>query len=336
MTMKKALSGLAVLLIFSVFSCKNEKQLLEHKFVGETQGTYYAVTFFAKDSMDLQPEIDSLLHRFDSTASTYKPNSIISRINKNDPEVTTDSLFEVIFKKAMEVSENSGGAFDVTVGNLVNAWGFGFTDPTKLDKQKVDSLLSFAGYKNVSLKDHKVTKKDPRIAIDYNAIAQGFAVDVVASFLQSKGIENYLIDIGGEVVAKGTKPGNLKWSVGIEKPAAHADDDRKVQSIVELDNMALSTSGNYRKFYEVNGVRYSHTIDPKTGYPVSHSLLSASVLASDCMTADAYATVCMVLGHDKAKDFISSQKGLEAYFIYYEDSAMKTDYTPGFAKILKE
>lgn len=334
--MKKLLSVLLALIFLGIISCKNEKVLIEQKFVGETQGTYYAVTYFANDSINLQPQIDSLLHRFDSTASTYKSNSIISRINKNDPEVTTDSLFEVIFKKALEVSENSGGAFDITVGNLVNAWGFGFTDPTKLDKQKVDSLLSFVGYKNVSLKDHKIIKKDPRIVIDYNAIAQGFAVDVVASFLESKGIDNYLVDIGGEVLAKGTKPGNVKWNVGIEKPAAHADDDRKVQRIVELKDQALSTSGSYRKFYEVNGVRYSHTIDPKTGYPVNHTLLSASVLAADCMTADAYATVCMVLGHEKAKEFIGRQNGLEAFFIYYEDSAMKIDYTAGFAKILKD
>ena len=159
---------------------------------------------------------------------------------------------------------------------------------------------------------------------------------VVEEVVAKMADKNYLVDIGGEVLAKGTKPGNVKWNVGIEKPAAHADDDRKVQSIVELKDQALSTSGSYRKFYEVNGVRYSHTIDPKTGYPVSHSLLSASVLAPDCITADAYATVCMVLGHDKAKEFISRQKGLEAFFIYYEDSTMKTDYTPGFAKILKE
>lgn len=334
--MKKQLSGLLLLMLFGIISCYNENALIEHKFIGETQGTYYAVTYFASDSINLQPEIDSLLHRFDSTASTYKPNSIISRINKNDPEVATDSLFEVIFNKAMEVSEKSDGAFDITVGNLVNAWGFGFTDPTKLDKQKVDSLLSFVGHKNVSLKDHKVIKKDPRIVIDFNAIAQGFAVDVVASFLHSKGIDNYLVDIGGEVVAKGTKPGKINWNVGIEKPSEHADDDRKVQRIVELQDQALSTSGNYRKFYEVNGVRYSHTIDPMTGYPVNHSLLSASVLANDCMTADAYATVCMVLGHDKAKECISRQQGLDAFFIYYEDSTMKTDYTPGFAKLLKE
>lgn len=334
--MKNQLTGLLILMFCGIISCSNENALIEQKFVGETQGTYYAVTYFSNDSINLQPEIDSLLHRFDSTASTYKPNSIISRINKNDPEVTTDSLFDIIFRKAMDVSEKSDGAFDITVGNLVNAWGFGFTDPTKLDKQKVDSLLGFAGYKNVSLKDHKVTKVDPRTVIDFNAIAQGFAVDVVASFLQSRGIENYLVDIGGEVLAKGTKPGNIKWNVGIEKPAEHADDDRKVQRIVELQDQALSTSGSYRKFYEVNGVRYSHTIDPKTGYPVSHSLLSASVLAPDCITADACATVCMVLGHDKAKAFISRQKGLEAFFIYYEDSTMKTDYTPGFAKLLKE
>ena len=327
------------LILIAAFStsCKHRNEPVFMKFGGETQGTSYAITYYTKDSVNLQHSIDSLLRRFDSTASEWKPNSVISRLNENDTACRADEMFTTIFLKAAEVSENTGGAFDITVGPLVKAWGFGLSNRMKMDQHIVDSLLPLIGYKKVKLEHGKLSKKDPRIRIDYNAIAQGYAVDVVAAFLDSKNIQSYLIDIGGEVLARRTKPGGEKWNVAIEMPTRHADDERNIQAIVTLQDMAISTSGSYRKYYEENGIRYSHTIDPATGYPVKHSLLSVSVLAKDCMTADAYATAFMVMGVDKGKEFLKKHPRLEAYFIYSApDGTMKTYYTHGFKKLLQE
>jgi len=318
-------------------SCRQRKEPVLIKIGGETQGTYYAITYFSDDSISLQSSIDSLLHRFDSTASTYKPNSIISRFNANDSSVRADEMFTVIFRKAIEVSEKTEGTFDITVGPLVYAWGFGLSNRLKMDQQKVDSILKFVGYHKVMLDNGKLVKTDPRIRIDYNAIAQGYAVDVVAAFFDSKGIQSYLIDIGGEVLGRRTKPGGEKWNVAIELPTKNADDQRSIQAVVLLQDLAISTSGSYRKFYEEKGIRYSHTIDPATGYPVKHSTLSVSVLAKDCMTADAYATAFMVMGVDKCKKYLKKHPKLDAYFIYTgPDGNIKTYYTRGFEKLLKK
>jgi thiamine biosynthesis lipoprotein len=318
-------------------SCKPQKEPLLIKIGGETQGTYYAITYYSLDSSNIQPAIDSLLKRFDSTASTYKPNSIITRLNANDSMVRADAMFETIFNKAMDVSEKTNGAFDVTVGPLVYAWGFGLTNRLKMNQHIVDSLLPLVGYKKVKLENRKLRKTDPRIRIDFNAIAQGYAVDVVGEYLESKGIKSYIIDIGGEVLARGAKPNHENWSVAIEKPTQNADDERTIQAVVMLEEMAISTSGSYRKFYEENGIRYSHTIDPANGYPVKHTLLSVSVLAKDCMTADAYATAFMVMGVEKGKEFLENHSDLEAYFIYTSPSdSLKTFYTKGFEKLLKK
>lgn len=327
------------LLIFGFFmvSCNKPSDLKMMKIGGETQGTYYAITCFSKDSIELQPAIDSLLRRFDSTASTYKPNSIISRFNDNDSTVRADEMYEIIFNKAMEVSRITDGAFDITVGPLVYAWGFGLSNRLKMDQHKVDSLLPLVGYKKVKLVNGKLVKPDSRMRIDYNAIAQGYAVDVIGDFLQSKGIENFLIDIGGEVLARGTKPDGEKWSVAIEMPTQNADDERSIQALVSLTDRAISTSGSYRKFYEENGIRYSHTINPADGYPVKHTLLSVSVLAENCMTADAYATALMVMGVEKAKIFLEKHTYLEAYFISsMPDGEFKIDYTPGFEEVFRK
>lgn len=307
------------------------------RFSGEIQGTTYNITYYAGDSINLQPAIDSMLHRFDSTASTYKPNSIISRMNNNDPSVRADNMFITIFQKSMEVSEKTKGAFDITVGPLVYAWGFGLSKRLKMNQHIVDSLLPLVGYHKVKLENGKLVKPDPRIRIDFNAIAQGYSTDVVASFLDSKGIQSYLIDIGGEVLARRTKPDGEKWTVAIEMPTKHEDDQATIQAVLSLQDMAISTSGNYRKYYEENGKRYSHEIDPSTGYPVSHTTLSASVLAKDCMTADAYATAFMVMGVDKGKEFLKKNPQLEVYFIYSApDGSMKTYYTKGFEKFIRK
>lgn len=338
--MNSAIQKMSFCLILGLLvlaSCRHRKEPVLVKFAGETQGTYYAITYYDEDSINLQSAIDSLLKRFDSTASTYKSNSIISRMNNNDLSARADEMFSIIFQKSMEVSEKTEGAFDITVGPLVSAWGFGLTNRLKMDQHIVDSLLPLVGYHKVMLDNGKLIKTDPRIRIDFNAIAQGYAVDVVAAFLDSKGIQSYLIDIGGEVLARRTKPGGEKWSVAIELPTKNADDQRIIQAVVSLQDIAISTSGSYRKFYEENGIRYSHTIDPSIGYPVKHSTLSVSVLANDCMTADAYATAFMVMGVEKGKEFLKNHPHIEVYFIYTApDGSIKTYYTKGFEKLLRK
>ncbi len=307
------------------------------KFTGEAQGTYYVVTYFDSQNRNLQPQVDSLLQAFDNSVSIWVPNSIISLINKNDPDVTVDAWFKGNFDLSKDVFENTDGAFDPTVGPLVNAWGFGFTDRMKVDSAVVDSLLPLVGFDKVKIVNGKVLKDDYRIQFDFNAIAQGYSVDLVGQLLESYGIDDYLIDIGGEVLGHGSKPGGSQWKVGIEKPKDNAAYGEGLKAIVRLKNKALATSGSYRKFYEENGIRYSHTIDPKTGFPVQHSLLSVSVLADDCGTADAYATAFMVMGVDKAMSFLKENKKPEAYFIYSgKNGELKTKHTAGFSEVLDE
>lgn len=320
-----------------LISCNQKKELKLVKFNGEAQGTYYAITYYAEDAINLQVQIDSILKAFDQSVSLWEPKSIICKVNNNDSTIILDSIFIDIFNKSMRICNETEGAFDVTVGQLVNAWGFGFESRTKLNKEKVDSLLQFVGYKNVSIDNRQLKKTNSNIKIDFNAIAQGYSVDVIARFLELKGINIYLIDVGGEVLGKGNKPDGSKWKVGIEKPAQHTEDERILEAKMELYNKALATSGNYRKYYEENGVRYSHTIDPKTGYPVKHTLLSASVVANETWEADAYATAFMVMGLEKTKSFLSKNKNIEVYLIYADSEGRnKTFATSGLKGILEE
>ncbi|MBN1338248.1 MAG: FAD:protein FMN transferase [Bacteroidales bacterium] len=334
--MKISSFSLIVLLLLGC-ACNEDSGLKKIRFTGEAQGTYYAVTCFYSGERDLQPQVDSLLKAFDLSVSLWQPASVISRINANDPEVRPDDIFTRLFHLSAGVYRQSGGAFDPTVGPLVNAWGFGFSDRMKLDSATVDSLRSLKGFERLSLKNGQLLKEDPRIRIDFNAIAQGYSVDLLGRFLESQGIYNYLIDVGGEVLARGRKPDKSLWTVGIEKPSVEAAPERPLKAKVSLKDKALATSGNYRKFFMEDGIRYSHTIDPATGYPVRHSLLSATVVAAECATADAWATACMVAGLEKSKEMLNNAGNLEAYFIYSgENGELKTFFTEGFRKILLE
>ncbi len=316
---------------------KTKTDLKLYKINGAAQGTYYAITYASDNNENLQPAIDSLFRQFDRSVSSYVPTSVLSRLNNNDSTVVADSIFETIFKKSMFVSDISEGAFDITVGPLVNAWGFGFSKKANVDQAMIDSLLPLVGYRKVQLVKGKLIKEDPRIRIDFDAIAQGYTSDWLGAFLESKGIKNYLIDVGGEVLGKGSKPDGKLWSVAIEMPAKNSDDERKIQAILSLKDKAISTSGSYRKYYEENGVRYSHTIDPSNGYPVKHNLLSVSVLANDCITADSYATAFMVMGLEKSKEFLSKHKEVEVYFISdNQKGGFSVFYTPGFEGLLKK
>ena len=324
-------------LIFMVLSCVSPQDPILVKFNGQTQGTYYAVTYYDKDGRKLQTEIDSLLREFDQTASMWVENSIISKINRNDSDVEINQDFTELFNLSNKLYQKSDGAFDPTIGPLVNAWGFGFADRMKVDQYVVDSLLPLVGFTKVRLEGNLISKEDERIQFDFNAVAQGYSVDLLGAFLEENGISTYLVDIGGEVLAKGKKLKGESWRVGIEKPSDNAAYGEGLKAIVKLNDKALATSGSYRKFYEKDGVRYSHTINPKTGYPVQHTLLSVSVLAGDCASADAYATVFMVLGLEKSKAFLTDSRNMEAYFIYSDELGnLKTYFTRGFKEIIIE
>ena len=296
------------------------------KISGEAQGTTYHILYYTADGKDHKEAVDSIFRKIDSSLSTYLPGSIISRINQNEEPVELDDHFIKVYDKASEVSKLTNGIFDITVAPVINAWGFGFSKKEKVDSFMIDSLLQFVGYKKVQLKNNRVIKESPGIMLDFNAIAQGYTVDVIAKFLELKGVRSYFIELGGEVIARGKKNGEENWKVGIDKPAEQETEQRELQSILKLQDQALATSGNYRKFYEENGQKFSHIIDPGTGYPAKNNLLSASVVANDCMTADAYATVFMVMGLDRSKNFLAANKdlGLEVYFIYDNKGTWET------------
>ncbi|MDX2174281.1 MAG: FAD:protein FMN transferase [Bacteroidota bacterium] len=307
------------------------------KIEGRAQGTTYHITYFDAQNRDLYEDIEKILHDFDQSVSTYLPTSIISRINANEKNVIVDRYFIDCFNKAKEVWKNTNGAFDPTVYPLVNAWGFGPGKKQKIEKSKIDSMLKFVGFHLIKLKGKKVVKKDIRAALDFNAFAQGYSVDVVSQFLISKGITSFLVEIGGETYANGKKPDGKNWIVGIEKPIDNQETSNPLKALVKLENMAIATSGNYRRFMIENGVKYHHHLDPKTGYPTKNNLLSVSVFAKDCISSDANATGILVMGLEKAKEFLTKHKELNAYLIYSDDKGNYQIFeTEGLKSIISE
>jgi thiamine biosynthesis lipoprotein len=329
---------IVIILIITEVSCiRQPKKEVYLKIAGFTQGTTYHITYQMLDTVDLQSEIDSILHVFDLSLSEYDSGSIISKINRNEI-VVVDELFTQVFHKSNEVFKASDGIFDITVMPLVNAWGFGPKARVKVDSSLIDSLLQFVGMEKVKLENGKIIKTDPRVQLDVNALAQGYSVDVLTGFLDGLGSQNYLVEIGGEIRAKGLNPNGELWRIGIDKPEfGNVIPGAELEAVVKLDNKALATSGNYRKYYEENGVKYTHSIDPKTGYPAKQSLLSATIIADDCITADAYATVCMVGGLEKSKEILAKHPELEAYLIYGDDTGVYQLFvTEGMKKLVVE
>jgi len=307
------------------------------KMEGYAQGSTYHITYIDQQNRDFQPDIENILIDFDNSVSTYIPNSIISRINSNQKNVIVDNYFITCFNKAKEVWKNTDDAFDPTVYPLVNAWGFGPGKKQKIEKTKIDSILKFVGFDLIKLKGNKVVKKDPRVALDFNAFAQGYSVDVVSEFLNSKGITGYIVEIGGEVYAKGKNINGEFWKIGIEKPIDNKESDNPLKAIVNLENLAIATSGNYRRFIIEDGVKYAHHLDPKTGYPTKNNLLSASIFSKECITSDAYATGILVMGLEKSKVFLESHPEIQAYLIYSDDKGNYQVYeTPGLKSIVSE
>jgi FAD:protein FMN transferase len=334
--MKRIGCILSLFLLYSISLFSQEVQE-PIRIEGEAQGTTYHITYFDNQNRDFQPEIEKILKDFDLSVSTYIPNSIISRINSNEKNVIVDKYFIACFNKAKEVWKNTNGAFDPTVYPLSNAWGFGPGKKQKIEKAKIDSILKFVGFQLIELKGNKIVKKDPRVALDFNAFAQGYSVDVVSDFLNTKKIKSYIVEIGGEVYAKGRNSDGKNWNIGIEKPIDNKESGNPLKAIAKLENMAVATSGNYRRFVIEDGVKYAHHIDPKTGYPTKNNLLSASIFSKECISSDANATGVLVLGLEKAKVFLQKNPELQAYLIYSDDKGNYQVYeTPGIKSIITE
>jgi len=298
---------------------------------GPAQGTTYNITYVAGAYANYRLAIDSIFRSIDQSLSTYQPGSLISRINRNETN-EVDTHFTAVFNKAKEVSEITNGLFDPTVAPLVNAWGFGFKKKEKVTPALIDSLKKIIGYRLVWMEGNKLVKRYPEVMLDFNAIAPGYTVDILAAFLESKGIQHYLVELGGEVRSKGKKLDGSAWTLGIEQPEEAPSEGARLNSTIQPGDHALATSGNYKNFYLEGGKKYSHILDPSTGYPAKNSLLSATVIATDCITADAYATAFMIMGLEKAQQFMAAHPTLQlsAFFIYDQQGTTKTWMSKNF------
>jgi FAD:protein FMN transferase len=321
-----------------VSGCKEKKTEILN-FSGFAQGTTYSIVYDNNRKISaeqLKEKVEKLLHEFDMSLSLYIDSSIICRINRNE-NVVPDKYFLEVFSKSVLVSKMTDGAFDITVAPLVKAWGFGPDGHKNITVSKRDSLLRLVGMDKVSITDGRLIKTNPAVTLDVNAIAQGYSVDVVCGFLDKLGFLNYLVEIGGEVRGKGTKAGAL-WRIGIDKPVdGNMSPGETLQAVIQLENKAIATSGNYRKFYIENGVKYSHHINPKTGNISENTLLSVTIMADECAMADGIATGCIVMGKEKAIDFINSHPQLNGYLVYSDESGnFKTWISPGLSDFISE
>lgn len=318
---------LILLIVGSILIIRQNANAPYQKDSGTIFGTFYHITY--QSNTNYHEEIKAELAKVDASLSPFNKESIITAINNNS-DMKVNDMFKVVFETAMKISEQTDGDFDITVSPLVNLWGFGFKNDIEPDSAVVDSLKEFIGYQKIIMVNNNIQKEDDRIMLDCSSIAKGFGVDVVAALLSRKGVQNFMIEIGGEVVTHGISSRKQPWRIGITKPI---DDmmaaTQETQQILSLNNEALATSGNYRNFRIVDGKKYAHTINPHTGYPADHNLLSATVIAKDCMTADGYATAFMVMGLEKTKLFLENHPELVVYLIYSnEQGENQVYYTP--------
>ncbi|HDZ07023.1 hypothetical protein LCGC14_0286350 [marine sediment metagenome] len=318
-------------------SCRQSGSVgVRNENVGGALGTSYSIISISSDKIDLQREIDSVFAVINHSLSTYIPESDISRINKGDSTVVVDEMFREVFKLSKEINKDTNGFFDPTVGTLVNAWGFGPERQISMDSLKIDSLLNFVGLDKILIDDaNRIIKADPNIYLDFNAIAKGYSIDRLAAMLDAKGIGNYLIEVGGELVAKGKNTIKDKsWVVGIDDPEMQVKRSTKI--LINLNDRALASSGNYRKFRvdEATGKKYVHTVNPKTGYTQLSNTLAVTILADDCATADAYATAFMAMDLSDAFKLINENKRLEAYIVYVDENGETQEFlTKGFKEL---
>ena len=322
---------LLILIIGSIFVIRQQRNTPFQKDEGMVFGTIYHITY--QSDTNYQKEIEAELQKVDNSLSPFNKTSIISRVNRNE-KVKVDEMFSEVFQLAEKISGETDGAFDITVAPMVNAWGFGFKTGNPPTRQTIDSLRAIVGFHTVSLQDGYVIKKNQKTMLDCSAIAKGYGTDVVARFLKKKGVQNFMVEIGGEIVVNGNNEKLQPWRIGINKPTDDSlNTSQAIQDVVSVSNIAMATSGNYRNFYYKNGKKYAHTIDPKTGYPVQHNILSATVFADDCATADAYATSFMVLGLDGAKKILEKHPELCAYLIYSDQKGSNQIwYSPSLQK----
>ncbi len=325
--MRYLLIFLICLVSCSIDESSKKSVLVTNK--GNTQGTYYYIKYLSINGQSFQTDIDSILNEIDLSLSIYNNNSLISKINSGD-SVNTDFLFNTVFDVSKEINEKTNGAFDPSISPLVNYWGFyNYTGVKEIlvDSTEINNILKNIGFGKIKIKNNLV-QLPTNMSLDFNSIAQGYTVDLIGSYLRKVGVNDFLINVGGENLASGKNQEGDIWKIGIEKPTNKINDDYKL--ILSLNNKAIATSGNYRKFHKINGKKYSHVIDPLTGYPACNRLLSVSVIHDDCMIADAYATAFMVMGVKKTKDFIKKNKELQVFLIYSskENEELETYISP--------
>lgn len=317
-----------------LLGCSSSDNRILVKNSGEAQGSFYHIQYLSENGVNYQTEIDSILLEIDSSLSIYKDYSLISQLN-NGKNLKTDTLFNTVFIGAKKVFLESEGNFDCSVYPLVKAWGFydnNFGDSIIIDSLKFKNILQFVGFDKINLIDDSLVLPKG-MSLDFNSIAQGFSVDIIAQFLESKGDSNYLVEIGGELFSKGRNADGNIWRVGVDKPTDSIDGDNRFLFILDLDNKALATSGDYRKFYEKDGIKYAHTINPFTAFPAQNRLLSVTVIHDNCMLADAYATAFMVMGVRTSKQFVELHPEIEVYLVYTgKDGSWQTFISPSMEK----
>lgn len=329
-----------LLLLISVLFLSCSQMDKERTSYGEALGTTYSIKYYSEDIVPLDKALDSIFERVNQSMSTYRESSDISRLNRGDSLVKVDTLFQEVYRLSKQVWEESGGYFDPTVGDLVNQYGFGpETDPKVIDSVTIDSLMQFVGFQKLRLENGRVIKESPQVYLDFNAIAKGYTIDLIGHYLDSKEVDDYLIELGGELLAKGmNREKGAYWTVGIDDPQQERG-ERTLTAAVELRNRAMATSGNYRK-YRTNpgtGAMYVHTVNPLTGFAEQSDLLSVTVLAENCALADAYATAFMAMGYDLSKIILSKLDNVDAFLIYAtHDGKMEEFYTPGFEEVMKD
>lgn len=337
---QKCLFSIAIALLLASCGEKSKTELKKFTLDGRVQGTYYHIVYYHLDDkaaqkanlpteQEIKHSIDSIFKAIDETLSLWNSNSIVSKVNANEP-VALNKIFIDNFEASQYFSRLTDGCFDITIAPVVKAQGFANEQRTKTDKQQIDSLMQYVGYDKVKIENNAIKKLYPQTQLDFNAIAQGYTSDKVSEYLTKNNIRSHIVDIGGEVYASNRKPDGQQWRVAIEQPTENPDAQREYNSFVKLENQSIVTSGNYRKFFIENGIKYSHTIDPKTGQNAKHSLLSVSVVAKNATQADALATAFMVMGMEKAEEFISQHPEYQAIFIYCDtDGKTKTKATKG-------
>ena len=305
---------LLLLIVGTIFIVRRQNETPYQHFEGFVFGTVFHATYQSEKPLDSL--FTAEFNRVDASLSMFNPLSTAARINDNKP-VKDDPMFMEVAQLAMKIAADTEGAFDPTVGPLVNMWGFGFKRGLEPSEEAIDSLMNFIGYEKVKILPHcQIEKENPNIALDLSAIAKGYAGDVVAKMLKAQGVKNYMVEIGGEIVVSGVSPKRVPWKIGVTKPNDNDEGDvGEVQHILNITDCGIATSGNYRNFYYRNGKKYAHTIDPKTGMPVQHNILSATVIAADCASADAYSTAFMVMGLEKAQQVLERHPEMKAYFI---------------------